>query len=165
MFRVTQAVCCLWVVAMLSARACRHAVSKPWRTPSSQLTPSQSRSPVDTCTAAAAATTTTPDDPCLVCPRHHQNYQDVIQDVLRIIAYSMEAHNWELVRWFLGEHGSPDLGAYFLPIIAQVRTGQGPTSHPPTVTHRIGSRQPGYSVTGHQHRTACAPSRTRTAAQ
>jgi hypothetical protein len=56
----------------------------------------------------------------LFIPTPPQNYQDVIQDALRIIAYSMEAHNWELVTWFLTEHGSPDLGAYFLPIIAQV---------------------------------------------
>lgn len=49
-----------------------------------------------------------------------QNFEDLIQDALRIIAYSMEAQNWELVRWFLNEHQSPDLGAYFLPIIAQV---------------------------------------------
>lgn len=49
-----------------------------------------------------------------------QNYEDVIHDALRIVAYSMEAHNWDLVRWFLQEHKSPDLGGYFLPIIAQV---------------------------------------------
>jgi hypothetical protein len=52
-----------------------------------------------------------------------QNFEDLIQDALRIIAYSMEAQNWELVRWFLNEHQSPDLGAYFLPIIAQVSKG------------------------------------------
>lgn len=50
----------------------------------------------------------------------------MIQDALRIVAYSMEAHNWELVRWFLTEHQSPDLGAYFLPIIAQVRNEARP---------------------------------------
>lgn len=49
-----------------------------------------------------------------------QNNEDLIQDALRITAYSMEAQNWPLVEWFLKEHASPDLGAYFMPVIAQV---------------------------------------------
>jgi len=48
--------------------------------------------------------------------------EDTIHDALRIVAYSMESQNWELVGWLLKEHNSKDLGAYFFPVIAQVWT-------------------------------------------
>jgi hypothetical protein len=45
----------------------------------------------------------------------------VIQNALRVVAYSMEKGNWGLVRFMLAHHQSEALGPYFLPIIAQVR--------------------------------------------
>lgn len=50
-----------------------------------------------------------------------QNREDVIQDALRVLAYSMEKQNWGLVSWLLAHHDSRELGPYFLPAIAQVR--------------------------------------------
>lgn len=52
---------------------------------------------------------------------HVQDNGDVINHALRVVAYSMEQHNWELVAWILKEHGSRALGPYFFPVIAQVR--------------------------------------------
>jgi hypothetical protein len=50
-----------------------------------------------------------------------QDDGDTIDPALRVVAYSMEEGNWELVAWMINHHASAELGPYFLPAIAQVR--------------------------------------------
>ncbi|WIA13025.1 hypothetical protein OEZ85_006634 [Tetradesmus obliquus] len=48
-----------------------------------------------------------------------QDDGDTIDPALRVVAYSMEEGNWELVAWMIAHHASAELGPYFLPAIAQ----------------------------------------------
>jgi hypothetical protein len=57
-------------------------------------------------------------DRCLCCCL--QDDGDTIDPALRVVAYSMEEGNWELVAWMINHHASAELGPYFLPAIAQV---------------------------------------------
>lgn len=54
-----------------------------------------------------------------------QNNGDTIDPALRIVAYSMEEGNWDLVEWMIDNHESQELGPYFLPAIAQVSCKDG----------------------------------------
>jgi hypothetical protein len=54
-----------------------------------------------------------------------QDDGDTIDPALRVVAYSMEEGNWELVAWMINHHASAELGPYFLPAIAQVGAAAG----------------------------------------
>ncbi|KAF6260709.1 hypothetical protein COO60DRAFT_1637360 [Scenedesmus sp. NREL 46B-D3] len=75
------------------------------------------------CAAAEAARKGCTDITKLLAMGHGkammQDDGSTIDPALRVVAYSMEEGNWELVAWMINHHESAELGPYFLPAIAQ----------------------------------------------
>lgn len=57
---------------------------------------------------------------CVLTCSFPQDSGETIDPALRVVAYSMEEGNWDLVEWMINNHQSQELGPYFLPAIAQV---------------------------------------------